>query len=57
MAFLQLNVYNRIPLTLDKQARVSGTEAINFGNKVSADTEILLRLKATSYKRPTEGSV
>jgi len=57
MAFLQLNVYNRIPLILDKQARVSSTEAINFSNKFSADTENNPVAKATSCKRPAEGSV
>jgi len=39
MVFLQLNVYNGIPLILDKQARVSSTKTINFSNKVSADNE------------------
>jgi len=39
MGFLQLKVYNRIPLILDKQAHVSSTETINFSNKVSMVTE------------------
>lgn len=39
MFFLQLNVYNRIPLILDKQARVSSTETTNFSNNVSVSTE------------------
>ena len=39
MFFLQLNVYNRIPLILDKQACISSTETTNFSNNVSAGTE------------------
>jgi hypothetical protein len=48
MAFLELDVYNRLPLTLDKQARALSMEAINFSNKVAADTENTPEAKSNS---------
>jgi hypothetical protein len=55
MGFLELDVYNRIPLILDKQARVSSTEAINFSNKFSADTENKPAAKSNIIQTPCRG--
>jgi hypothetical protein len=57
LAFLQLNEYNRIPLILDKQARVSSTETVNFCNNVSADTENIPAAKSKIIQTPVQKAV
>ena len=57
MVFLQLNVYSRFPLILDKQAHVSSTETINFSNKVSADTENTPAAKSNIIQTPVQKAV
>jgi hypothetical protein len=57
LVFFQLNEYNRIPLILDKQARLSSTKTINFSNNVSADTEDKPAAKSNIIQTPVEKAV